>query len=232
MRRRLAALYPLWWRDRYRDEFEALLDDAPPRWTDGFDILKEALPMRVRSLNSWQIAGGCAVLGAMLALTGSYALPRRFVSSAVMQPVGDSLMGDRAIRVIQQVLSTGSLAPVIVRNGLYEEMRKSAPLEDVAGRMRKDIRIGSVLPSHGPAAGAISLSFEYVDPAKARATARDLSVQLAAQTGAYLIDGPNLPDQPVFPNRKTIAMAGVLAGALLGMAGARLARASSARKAT
>ena len=42
----VSRLYPLWWRKRYGDEFNALLDEARPGIGGVLDILKGALAMQ------------------------------------------------------------------------------------------------------------------------------------------------------------------------------------------
>jgi hypothetical protein len=44
----MVALYPPWWRRRYGDEFETLIDDADLGWSAVFDVLKEALKMQFK----------------------------------------------------------------------------------------------------------------------------------------------------------------------------------------
>ncbi len=53
--RRFARLYPLQWRARYGQEFDALLDDASLRWRDLFDVLLSALETRMKTTPSPRI---------------------------------------------------------------------------------------------------------------------------------------------------------------------------------
>jgi MFS family permease len=52
MRKRLLSLYPDAWRDRYRDEMSALLDQTPPSITATLDLLRGALTAHLRPLAS------------------------------------------------------------------------------------------------------------------------------------------------------------------------------------
>jgi hypothetical protein len=45
--RRLISLYPPLWRERYSEEFEALLEDADLGWRDLIDVLVEGVRMRM-----------------------------------------------------------------------------------------------------------------------------------------------------------------------------------------
>jgi hypothetical protein len=47
--RRIARLYPRHWRLRYGQELDALLEDAPLRWRDLWDVAWSALEMRMKS---------------------------------------------------------------------------------------------------------------------------------------------------------------------------------------
>ena len=44
--RLIALLYPKDWRQRYGTEFDALLEEAKPRWGDTADVLRAALEVR------------------------------------------------------------------------------------------------------------------------------------------------------------------------------------------
>ncbi|MBM3797139.1 MAG: hypothetical protein FJW31_24520 [Acidobacteria bacterium] len=59
-------LYPLAWRDRYGDEFNATLEDMPaPRWAAVWNVIQGALTMQAKSngaivtrmMTVWGIAG-------------------------------------------------------------------------------------------------------------------------------------------------------------------------------
>jgi hypothetical protein len=50
MRKRVLSLYPQAWRDRYREEMSALLDQTPPGITATLDLLRGALTAHLRPL--------------------------------------------------------------------------------------------------------------------------------------------------------------------------------------
>jgi hypothetical protein len=59
-----ARLYPRVWRERYGDEFEALLDDVRPTWRDAGDILAGAVKVHLTTGSSYlKFAGVMAVFG-------------------------------------------------------------------------------------------------------------------------------------------------------------------------
>lgn len=49
-----SRLYPRSWKERYRDEFYALLDDLDPSWWDAVDVLKGAAAMQ---MTRWIVMG-------------------------------------------------------------------------------------------------------------------------------------------------------------------------------
>jgi hypothetical protein len=50
----LARLYPRSWKQRYGEEFDALLEDLNPRWWDAMDVLKGATTMQ---MTRWIVVG-------------------------------------------------------------------------------------------------------------------------------------------------------------------------------
>jgi hypothetical protein len=85
---------------------------------------------------------------------------------------GRGPLTERITRIQNEVLSRASLSSIIQnpRLELYQQERKSAPLEDVIERMRKDIRIGRV--SGDPL--AFTISFGYLDRGRAQRTLQAL----------------------------------------------------------
>ena len=69
--RAAARVYPRAWRDRYGDEFDALIDDLTPRWRDVFNVVIRALIMHTSRLTLTPVALAIvgAVLGAAVSLT-------------------------------------------------------------------------------------------------------------------------------------------------------------------
>ena len=78
----LLLLYPTAWRERYGEEFGALLEDTPLTWHTGFDCLRGALDARLHpewtifegwpmnQKRSFRIAGNGAILSALLLVSG------------------------------------------------------------------------------------------------------------------------------------------------------------------
>jgi hypothetical protein len=83
---RLASkLYPAAWRGRYGAELEALLEEAAAEWGDIVDILREAIAMRFTDAKSCaRFAAAIGLAGAVVAFGLSFAMPRWYLSSAVV----------------------------------------------------------------------------------------------------------------------------------------------------
>jgi hypothetical protein len=151
---RLAAhLYPRQWRERYGEEFSALLEDVGPGWRDSLDIMKGALVMQLTGWNTGRTLAMGGMLGALLAFGISFAIPKQFVSQAVIKiapEIGASpltpafvnqQMTDRINTLSQTVPSRTVLTTVINTFELYKSERSRMPIEDVIEMMRKNIRI-------------------------------------------------------------------------------------------
>jgi uncharacterized protein involved in exopolysaccharide biosynthesis len=159
--------------------------------------------------------GGIAALaGAILAMAASFAVPRQYVSSAVLRmtprrtpenPIPDS-MTNAALdhyaayqlgQVASEVLSRYSLVAIIQQPSLdlYPEERARMPLEDVIVQMKKDLQISPVPVSPPCGAGpslTTKISFAYRNREKAQAVVQSIvngfhSVNTAANAGRTAI---------------------------------------------
>src|SRR4051812_50122754 len=66
-----AKLYPRAWRQRYGEEFDALVEDMQPSWRQLTDVTRGAMQMQIRTGASYLklvgvLAGGGAILGGAL----------------------------------------------------------------------------------------------------------------------------------------------------------------------
>ncbi len=74
----LARLYPAQWRERYGDEFDALIEDSRAGWRSTFDILRGALKLRALTAPSFRsIAVMLSMLGMLAGWTIRYQLVHR-----------------------------------------------------------------------------------------------------------------------------------------------------------
>ena len=216
-----ARLYPPAWRDRYGREFDALLDDVNPGWTEVLDILRGAMQMQFRMWTFGKVAIGFALIGLLVAGVIAWQRPSMYRSTAVLKDPNASL--DRLGRAEQEVFSRRSLSQLIVAGDLYPDERRSQPLEDIVEEMRN--RAIQVRALRQPAAGApFSVAFEYRDPVKAQFVTKQVIGRLTAEmakTGGSpveVLDPASLPDRPVGPRRSRILVMGSLAGLIAGIA--------------
>jgi uncharacterized protein involved in exopolysaccharide biosynthesis len=128
----------------------------------------------------WRHALAAAALGAIAAGLASFAIPNRYVSTAVLRltsPNGQA-GGDQMLQMFGVILSRDSLSEIILRPALqlYTPERTRRPLEGVVKQMRdRDLRVEPVRDSPlGGRATAFTISFEYSDREKAHACVQAL----------------------------------------------------------
>jgi len=242
----LARLYPSRWRKRYGDEFDALLEDAPSKPRDAFDILWGAFRMQISTWTFGRITLACALIGVLASVAISFTWPASYVSEATIKMTpeqipesGDSAsinqaMWDRVASMQQVILSRNVLTSIIQQYNLYPRERTRSDLDDVIENMRKHIVVQPVAPAPpGRVIPAFVIRFDYPDALLAqRVTARlmagfiDVPVRqpitdrdVNPRSGMRLepLDTPSLPTRPFGPNRATIAGAGLFAGLLAGL---------------
>jgi uncharacterized protein involved in exopolysaccharide biosynthesis len=239
MRERLirfaSSLYPVTWRRRYGDEFEALLEDTSRDWRDVFDVLAGALKMQI---TSWSVGRFAAVFGVAGTLLWSGLLfvmmPDQYTSDAVLRlwtsgsspetPITDK--ADKfVIDLIQHAESRDSLASVIETHGLYERERQKKGIDDAIDRMRRSIRFDRIEHSN-----AFHVRFRYDDAKQAQRIEQELIRKVmeanvadrrahVAGAGAYnmeVLKPASLPKRPSAPNRFLLASEGLAGGLLLG----------------
>jgi hypothetical protein len=132
---------------------------------------------------------------------------------------GDSDLRERSISA---VMSRRSLAIIIndPRLGLYERERRNMPLKEVVDKMRRNIHF-EVMPGHPE---VFTLQFDYFEPIKAVEATNVLMSRLAQAvktprgTSVTVVDLPAVPKKPLSPSRAVIALAGTVAGLVLGLA--------------
>jgi hypothetical protein len=149
---RLAArLYPKAWRERYGVEFASLLEDLKPDLGMSLDIVKGALLMQMTSGTWSRILAVSGMLGALAAFGTSFAMPRKYVSQAVVKITPTPSPSQPAAAVDQEVtghinsmsqviLRRAGLVTIINEHSLYKMERSRIPMEVVLELMRKNIR--------------------------------------------------------------------------------------------
>ena len=206
-----ARLYPLAWRERYGEEFAAMIEDLPEgraRWTTVGDVVRGALFMRVRrGVMGMALMGGLA--GLAMAAGVSLAMPDRYVTGALVRV--ERSVGDVALTaMVKRSLEPEKLEKLAAKYRLYGG-------EEAAIRIQQDVRVSYVKP-RADGSRAIRIDFVHGVPEVARQVAGELTAALLqAETGLTLLDAPALPRTPVFPNRLNILIFGWAVGLVFGL---------------
>jgi hypothetical protein len=214
---RLAThLYPASWRDRYRAEFEVLLEDSR---TDGrclWDVLWGALKMQAVTWTARRIVAAFGIAGALLGASISLVKPEMYRSEATVRAgTGDALL----FEAVKGSLGNAHLANVIERQHLYEAERTRKPLGAIIEEMRRDIMIGREFPGDG-----LRISFRYPDRVRARATVQELVNRIVEAAGADVEQAstPTMPQRRVGPSHTKIIVLGFVCGLVVGLVFSRM----------
>ena len=212
--RALISLYPKTWRERYRNEFAVMLEDAPPTWRTFFDVLGGAIKMQLKKGSAWKIVAGFALIGLVVAASVAWSIPNQYRSTAVIK-LGDT-NPDQLTWISRNIESRNFLTQLILSEDLYEKERAREPMEDVVDEMKQAIRITPVRTKNDHDVTAFSISVLAADPRKAqRATKRLTSAFIAANAGT-LLDPASFPVNPFSPRRANILLVGLSSGLALG----------------
>jgi hypothetical protein len=243
--RLLVRLYPLAWRSRYGDEFEALLEDRAPCLLDAFDIFLGALKTQVTSWSFVRVTLASCLLGLVAALGVSFAVPARYDSHTLITVMpgvdvadvqGKNLGQDAATAELVSIMKDGFLnseflASIIQEQNLYPQERSRVSLDAVVNRMRRDIHIRPVQPGYlSRVLTGVDLQFNYSEPHVAQQVDAALASRLMGATLHYRevsavrsdlifseVNAPSLPQKPSFPNRSEFGAAGLFAGLASGL---------------
>lgn len=215
MTRWAARLYPRWWRERYGEEFAALLDDTNPDTRGTFDILKGALAMQMTTLSAKRVFCLTTITGLLLGVITAFILTPQFSSTATLGIPGSRDDREASMRVntdIQRILSRGSLVQLIRDLGLYPDLRSKMAARDLLDKMREDIR---VMPLTGTSESTFQIEFRYPDRVVAHRTVSALTLEF--EKAGFTIKSPaSLAQTPIFPNRLNISLSGIFIGMVLG----------------
>ena len=228
----LARLYPSSWRERYGEEYGALLEDVGPRAWDSFDVFWGAMKMRMTAQSFVRIVLPCALAGGILAFVISFAHPDLYRSQTLILVDTDDRQSidDQLREPLVYPLNQPFLTSVIQAENLYPSERVKMPMNNVVELMRKNIEIHRLQTSDGKPASAFVLQFDYPDPVMAQRVAQELvSGLVGANLRARVSDAAgasrprmtfavryaaNLPETPFSPNRRECGAVGLIAGLL------------------
>ena len=221
-----SRLYPSGWRDRYGAEFEALLEDAPPKSSDLWDLLKGAFFMQTTRVNLVSIVTVCTVAGGLIAGIASLSQFSGYTSRGILraQPAGP--LGANALQqAAKNAVSYVSLAQIIGRPdlNLYREEKATTPMEGLVEKMRHDLSIG--VGNFRDGRLTVSVAFRHPDAETAQRTTQALMERLRQEFAAA--HAPVQVIEAAGPGRATMsgkrwklvgvgAVSGLIAGLLCG----------------
>lgn len=204
----LILLYPKPWRNRYANEFGALLDAIPPTWTTLIDVLRGAMRMQMKSRKLWKVAAAAALAAALAGTTISF-YPSGYRSEAVIRPKEDQLNEQTA-----KILSRASLVGLIQHENLYDKQRATVQMDDLALRLRSSILIWEDRKD-GPGSRRVRVTLP--DAAQAQRTAQNIADAFVEAKAAALVDPANLPTGPVRPPPGAVVQLMLVVGVLAGV---------------
>jgi len=224
---RLAArIYPASWRDRYGIEFQALLEETKPRWSDILDVLNGGLQMRVRRTHPALTMAAFGILGALGAGATAFSTADRFASTGTVtvRPWGPSTttsettrLDDAIPRLTRAAFSRDNLMGIIERYDLYRSERAQSSVDSLINRMRGDIGIQLISQR------LVQVSFTSAEARQSQQVARDLVSELVEANlheTVGVVQVIDLPDESVVsvsPRRVAAAsLGGLVGGALIG----------------
>ncbi|HXH81393.1 MAG TPA: hypothetical protein VNN07_00525 [Candidatus Tectomicrobia bacterium] len=100
------------------------------------------------------------------------------VPESLVKPTVQAELEGRLLTLGHEILDAPRLGRIIEEHGLYPDLRGQAPLEEIVGRMRQDIRIEVVDDGERrqePRTVAFTVAYTAADPAVAAAVANTLS---------------------------------------------------------
>lgn len=202
----LILLYPKPWRNRYANEFDALLDAVPPTWPTLIDVLRGAMKMQMKSGKLWKVAAAAALAAAVAGAAISF-YPSGYRSEAVIRPEeGAQLNGQTA-----KILSRTSLVGLIQRENLYEKERATVPLDELALWLRSSILLWSDRKD-----GPLRVRVTAPDAAQAQRTAQGIADAFVGAKAAALVNPANLPAHSERPPFAAVLQLGLVVGLLAG----------------
>jgi len=189
----LGRLYPRAWRERYGEEFDAILEDRKPCLLDIADVLLGAFRMRVSMRHLVQIVLPCGLAGAAIAWGIAARTPARYSSDTVVKftsyrltPVcsnpdhlpatlrpSKDICGEGGAAIdklmqawIQPALDRDFLISVIKTKRLYWEQQQShVPIEQLVDTMRAHINLRPIgSAENGASTQAYRIEFQYSEP--------------------------------------------------------------------
>ena len=214
MARCAARLYPKWWRDRYGDEFEALLDDVRPGVRGAVNIAKEALAMQMTILSAKRILVVGSAIGLISGAVSGLMLKPQYASIAVLG-IPDGETRQEAIKRFdaetRRILGRTTLFRLIRDLHLYPNLWSTTAPEDLLETMRSNIRVE---PLSGTSKAAVQIEFQYPDSAVAQRTVSALAAEFEG-VGFSVMSPASRSQNPVL-SKLHLSLAGLAVGVAIG----------------
>ena len=226
---RLAArLYPRGWRERYSEEFDALIEDYHPSWREFADVVRGAVKMQIRMGRGYlKIVGAMAALGAIVAGAASFRVAPMYVSTAVVR------LPAREIGPIERKIGSRTFLTYLF-SGSRLPLDPHITMDEALQGLRKDLQIRQT-------GEGLAISFAYPDGAKARAVVAKLASEAVGTSDmidrvhtlewqelwprttpptprqtAHILTPASVPKKLAGPNRLAYTAVGCAAGVLVG----------------
>lgn len=204
-------------------EFASVSEGVSPGGT--LDVSKRSTALRPFA---WKTLWLGATAGTILGLVIAYSITSQYSSKAVLAieaPNPTAAVG----RLSQQALTREELLNLIRNLNLYSAERAKMPIEDVLEVMKQNIHISPApVLAGGRRISTFELSFTYSGRFEATKVVNNLvsrfldaNLQLAVEQPEQsatlrVLDPASQPSVPSYPSRLAIALAGLVAGTLLG----------------
>jgi hypothetical protein len=218
----LIHLYPAWWRRRYGQELEALLEDSGSGSRDVWDLFRAAMEMQMKTWSFGRIVMVCGIAGLVLSGAVAFSRPYQYRSLATLKAETqngsppDSPAYWNALETV--AFPPQALSDIIHQQHLYTDM----PIGDSIERLRRGIRMEPI------SQGLVQVSFAYKDPVLAERVSQDLAGRLITANlitrgvnGTVLrlseMASPDPPTMQVERKRYGLAGLGLPAGMLFGV---------------
>jgi len=170
-----ARLYPRWWRERYGEEFAALLEEARPGFRGTLDIAKSALAMQLTTYSRKRVILAGTLAGLLVSYAVALSIKPQYASiGRVVLMVRDSteaaprLLGNAFQPLATKTLSRSNLAEIVTKLNLYPTERSQQPLDQVLDTMQRNTSIS--METRATNSATVAIRFEYPEPRKALLT--------------------------------------------------------------
>jgi hypothetical protein len=211
----VTRIYPRAWRERYGSEFEAMLEDLPEQglhWKTVWDISKGAIAMRAtqRPVKLMKMTAIFAMAGLIAGAGIAFAIPDSFLSVSLIGV--DKSIDDQVLSGgIQRTMNDELMQSLVSKYGLYRGSTNAVDL------LKKDFRVSAIKRRHS-GNGFFYVGVHHANPETARRISLEVTEAIQkGHAGLSILDAPPRPHDPVFPNRRNIAIVGCTAGAVMGL---------------